>query len=47
MVKAWRERGRATCVTLRKTLTNIQIKRINFMGGDSKQNVEASVRQIV
>ncbi len=30
-----------------ETLTNIQIKRINFMGRDSKQNVEASVQQIV
>lgn len=30
-----------------KTLTNIQIKRINFMGRDSKQNMEASAQHIV
>lgn len=30
-----------------ETLTNIQIKRINFMGRDSKQNLEASVQEIV
>lgn len=30
-----------------KTLTNTQIKRINFMARDGKQNVGASAQQIV
>lgn len=34
------KRGSNLCHAV-KTLTNIQIKRINFMGHDSKQNVEA------
>ena len=38
------KRGSDLCHAV-KMLTNIQIKRINFMGRDSKQNVEASVQQ--
>lgn len=42
------ERKRETNLCyVKKTLTNIQIKRINFMGRDGKQCVEASVQQIV
>lgn len=40
------KRGRAPCFAV-KMLTNIKVKRINFMAADIKQNVEEFVQQSV